>query len=312
MDHNETTTRGREVADTNDYDSDDEYSDIFESVKTKTGLEIGCIVKWPVHGGLLARRRALHDEKNACTDMMYHELNLSTRLPQECIAPMFDGTQWAGTRVWRAAVVALQYLLGYNNDENDATGAKAVRSCVEEDEQRPRISKDTTVLELGCGLGVPGMILHTHYGCRTVLTDKDDLVEQLRENICTNFPNYVSNGMIQAQPLDWSVSGVESLLSQVQLPYFDVVLNCDCIYEPLYGKSWQLLLAVQVELLRRHAFTVVLTCCERRRADGVDLYLEAAQASRHIARVQRIALPFAHSSSIELYRFHGVREDVAE
>jgi Lysine methyltransferase len=318
MNPNATTTRD-EDPDTND-DSDDEYSEIFESIKTKTGLEIGCNVKWPFQGGGQRSHTSCHDDKDAaCTEMMYHELSLSTRLPQECIAPMFDGTQWAGTRVWRAAVVALQYLLGWNDDDDDDTGAAAVRRSVEQEEEEedrppPRITRNTTVLELGCGLGVPGLILHAHFGCSTILTDKDDLVEQLRENIRTNFPNNDndSKGMIQAQPLDWSVSGVESLLSQVQWPYFDIVLNCDCIYEPLYGQSWRLLLAVQEELLRRNSCTVVLTCCERRRADGVDGYLEAAQSSRHIARVQRIALPFAHSSNIELYRLHGVREDISE
>ena len=60
-------------------------------------------------------------------------LQLTTKLEQEEIAPLFNGVQWAGTRIWKAAVLALEYLL----------------------EQYPNDPK--SMLELGCGLGLPGM-----------------------------------------------------------------------------------------------------------------------------------------------------------
>jgi hypothetical protein len=42
----------------------------------------------------------------------YQELpmELTTTLPVDEIAHLFHGTQWTRTRVWRAAIVALQYL----------------------------------------------------------------------------------------------------------------------------------------------------------------------------------------------------------
>jgi len=110
----------REVESDDGGDSDDErYESFFESIRSETGLEIGIKVTWPG---------------------VEPAIELSTCLDEQEIAPMFHGTQWAGTRVWRAAVVALQYL----QQSSSVTGIN--------------ISEDSTVLELGCGLGVPGTL----------------------------------------------------------------------------------------------------------------------------------------------------------
>ena len=101
--------------------------------------------------------------------------------------------------------------------------------------------------------------------------------------------------------------GVRDLLSASQVEKFDVVLNCDCIYEPLYGTSWKMLLQCQEELLRLNPRAYVLTSVERRRLDGVDQYLQAARESPVVARVERLsAIPFEHPQEVELYRLHGV------
>jgi hypothetical protein len=72
---------------------------------------------------------------------------------------------------------------------------------------------------------------------------------------------------------------------------FDLVFNCDCIYEHLYGKeSWQALLQCQEVLLRHKPNTICITAVERRNGDGVDAYLQACAASQHIARVERVDL----------------------
>jgi Lysine methyltransferase len=274
----------------NDDEEDDEYCPhLVETIKTKTGLDIGYKIRWPIAGGW---RPTVPLEDELMT------LELSTCLPQECIAPMFDGTQWAGTCIWRSALVASQYILFVQEFERNNDSVL--------------LSSTKTLLELGCGLGVPGMVLHNLTGCRAVLTDKADLLPQLRRNLATNFDASISP--IAAYALDWSVEGVHSFLEEASLNSIDVILNCDCIYEPLYGDSWRALLVVQDELLRCFPQALVLTACERRRGDGVASYLQAArECYEHIVSVERLTIPFDHPPVIELYQLRGRRSaNVAE
>ena len=206
-------------------------------------------------------------------------------------------------------------------------------------------------MELGCGLGVPGMILQkcldrycNYIDCRVVLTDKSSLVQQLRLNIATNFSSndddddatQEGDKKIQAHELDWSNGkSIQNLIRQTTTSQssvmndhhedhdhdniaklstatgderrenaaeatattdsdaggFDLVFNCDCIYEHLYGnESWQALLQCQEVLLQHKPDTICITAVERRNGDGVDSYLQACAASPYIARVERIDL----------------------
>jgi len=236
-------------------DEDDPYSQYFRSVRTETGLEIGLQVTWP----------------------SLPAIRLSTCLPSSELAPMFHGTQWAGTRVWRAAIVALEYLL----------------------EQHDFPAK-TRLVELGCGLGVPGMVLALQKDFHVTLTDMGALVAQLQDNLTRNECFQSKN--IAAEALDWSGHGVQHLCRDGTS--FDIVLNCDCIYEPLYGTSWKQLLECQEEFLRIRPDTYMLTSVERRKADGADLYLQAMRASPHVQRVEKIEYSKC-PVEIELYRAYG-------
>jgi predicted nicotinamide N-methyase len=255
---------------------DDRYDAFFQSIRSPTGLEIGVKVAWP---------SVLHKDPAA------PPMELSTCLPEDEIAPMFHGTQWAGTRVWRASIVALQYMEQQNNKAS-SSATKIVRP-------------ETTLLELGCGLGVPGILLHKLFDCNVVLTDMDVLVEQLRQNLVTNGLTNTSERKIQAQPLDWSVKGLEELFKATELQKFDVVLNCDCIYEPLYGDSWKMLLKVQEELLKANPATYMLTSVERRKFDNIELYLQGLEDSSIVSRVERIVVDFDAPPEVELYRLYG-------
>jgi len=294
------------------YYAADEY---VESVRSSTGLEVGVRIKWP---GLAS------------------EIELSTRLEEQQIEPMFHGTAWAGTRVWRASVVMLQYLLSISSESegDDIFDARTIDST-------------TSVLELGCGLGVPGIVLNQLRGCRVVLTDLEPLVDQLRSNLQrngllkSNNNTAANNNAIIAEPLDWSNRGVQELLRRTQ-PFllqqgghaadeddeddgaekiietrtaagagagagkFDVVINCDCIFEPLYGESWKQLLECQEALLRANPRAYVLTGVERRKYDGVDRYLRALEESSAVRKVERIALPSSsYPSEVQIYRLYG-------
>lgn len=93
------------------------------------------------------------------------------------------------------------------------------------------------------------MIFHL-LGCNVVLTDQAEILSQLRKNVVDNFPSTTeeeSNAddgkkkqqpTIQAMPLSWSRTDVHDLLEQLGKSNvgFDIVVNCDCVYEPLYGK----------------------------------------------------------------------------
>jgi hypothetical protein len=221
--------------------------------------------------------------------------DLSTCLSHEEMAPMFHGTQWAGTRIWRAAVVATEYLILQRQKQP---------------QQRP-----TTLLELGCGLGLPGILLGMLLKYHVVLNDKDLLVDQIQNKI-DHLPPLINarHSSIRADRLDWSVQGVHNLL-RVRIDNndrhhhdssgFDIVLNCDCIYEPLYGESWRMLLECQQELLRLKPDTYMLTAVERRRLDGVDTYLQCLKDSPVVDRIEQVVVPFDHPAEVEQYRIYG-------
>ena len=207
---------------------------------------------------------------------------LTRRHPLDC--------QWAGTRIWRAAVVALQYLL--------------CESCPY------KTTSETNVIELGCGLGVPGILLGLLRPCRrVVLTDKDPLAHQLRYNLeqLRGHMSELQLEVMHAASLDWSAKGVRELVASMDLPKrgFDLVLNCDCIYEPLYGDSWKLLVECQEEFLRLNPNAYVLTSVERRRADGVERYLERLKASATVDCIEQVDVPFDYPEEVELYRIKG-------
>jgi hypothetical protein len=133
----------------------------------------------------------------------------------------------------------------------------------------------------------------------------DTLVPQLRQNLTSNDLT-LEKQKIQAQPLDWSVKGLQELLKMTQLSQFDIVLNCDCIYEPLYGESWKLLLQVQEELLRINPDTVMLTSVERRKFDNVEHYLQGLHDSSIVSKVEKVRIDFGYPHEVELYRIYGV------
>jgi hypothetical protein len=258
------------LLDSDDDDDDDDYPHLFQSMRSSTGLEIGVRVTWPDAGPAM---------------------QLSTCLPADEIAPMFHGTQWAGTRVWKAAIVALQYLL-----EDQSPLQELLSKTKTTDDS----SSSLSVLELGCGLGVPGMVLQRLFPTsRVVVTDCPALLPQLRANLSQNF---ATTSPIQAASLDWAAADdLDRLLAACQLESFALVLNCDCIYEPLYGDSWKALLQVQTTLLQRKPDCLMLTSLERRKFDGADAYFAALDAHPNVESVELVH----EDHPVEIYRLWG-------
>lgn len=267
-------------------DSDDEFVDQFLESHWEEGVETGLTVKWP----------GLKDDSN---NTQHYALHLSTKLPETSIVPLFDGTGWAGTRVWKAALSAVQYM---------------EQHCLS-------MERPLSLLELGCGLGVPGMLwhklqlqIHNHNGIETnqhlqrftreyqvLLTDQPSLVSQLEANLQSNFPN---DSRIKARPLPWNQQGLLDLLmedqsdavephnssiSKVVAPSsffsFDICLNCDCIYEPLYGKdAWMALADVLAAMAKISPRTILITSVERRVEDGLESFLQRLEESPFVSK----------------------------
>lgn len=221
-------------------------------------------------------------------------LRLSTLLEEDDLVPLFDGAGWAGTRVWAAAIWGLKYLI-------DNYSGKSMTLC-----------------EVGCGLGVPGMVWH-QLGQDVVLTDQESIMTQLVENAKSNFVNSFLNypdeketgnlGKLFVQPLTWSRLGFHKLLQSTGFHTgFDIVLNCDCVYEPLYGKSWELLVEVIDECLRVNPKCIVVTSVERRTGDGIELFIQRMMDSAHVGTVEKIMDD--NSRNLELYVTKGIFSNV--
>lgn len=83
-----------------------------------------------------------------------------------------------------------------------------------------------SVVELGAGCGLPGLLL-AGLGARVVLTDVEETVELIEENIENNEKVLKSsNGEATAETLDWTN---ESDRTRFQPPY-DYVLAADTVY----------------------------------------------------------------------------------
>lgn len=242
----------------------------FESHRDDNALEMAISLKWPSSNGAIENKR----------------IRLATVLEPDEIAPLFAGAQWAGTRVWDAAVRAMQYLESNYNEE---------------------MKSGKSLCELGCGLGVPGMIYHM-LGGNVVLTDQECIMSQMTKNCAETFSEtYIETSTttamtpsdknkkntIMTHPLSWSREGFHDLLTHTGYnnndnPGFDIVLNCDCVYEPLYGKSWNLLVEVIDECLKVNPNCIVLTSVERRYADGIEHFISKMEQSPNVQCVELV------------------------
>ena len=264
----------------------------FESIRGEANLEVGIKFSWP-------------KKKNGSDDNSekLKEYQLSTLLEPDEIAPLFAGAQWAGTRVWDAAIRATQYLESNYGDE---------------------IMKGKSLCELGCGLGVPGMICHS-LGANVILTDQECIMSQLHKNCHKTFPEtYVdhqkiinwklhndeevkkNHHVLLTHPLTWSRESLHKMLQQTGYTNgFDFLINCDCVFEPLYKKSWKLLIEVIDECLKINPDTVVITSCERRNADGIDNFILEMEQSENVQSVELVRP--RDSKNIEIYLTKGKR-----
>jgi hypothetical protein len=279
-----------------------------KSIRTKDNVEEAIIVEWKPPGTLQQEKRVIR---------------LSTLLEPHQLAPLFSGGEWAGTRLWDASVECIHYLYGHyifqQQHNQQMEQAHAIRG------PGTTSSATSTLIELGCGLGVPGMLCSLMgLAQHVVLTDQGLMLNLLERNInanfnvdkstrivgTTSFQNF-KTPFIQAKELSWSRESLQTLLL-AQEDYgvpsigprtkgFDYVIVCDCIFEPLYGESWKLLADVIDELLCVNSKAIVLVSCERRTHDGVDKFILRMEGEKHVASVNLVL----SKGNIELYKISG-------
>eukprot|EP00930_Biecheleria_cincta_P086909 TRINITY_DN76167_c0_g1_i1.p1 TRINITY_DN76167_c0_g1~~TRINITY_DN76167_c0_g1_i1.p1 ORF type:complete len:298 (-),score=35.92 TRINITY_DN76167_c0_g1_i1:33-926(-) len=184
---------------------------------------------------------------------------------------------WTSMRLWQAAASLVDFLLIF-----------------------PRGSfTHARILELGCGLGLPGMVCGV-LGARVLLTDTPETLGLLLENVKINFS---STSRIQAAALSWTREGTRTLARQ-HGP-FSLVLCADCVYAPLYGfRSAQKLAECIVSLCAASRSTVALLAVERRPGDGVPSFLRLVRhppKSRSSCYATCVHKDLAAGSLIEIY-----------
>lgn len=281
----------------------------FESIRDpSTNLETSIRFSWPqvyeIEVDCSSPDSKLENSETP-TEKKLRKITISTLLEEDDIAPIFDGSRWAGTRLWRAAIRGIQYITGHLDEKP---------TCL--DIIQPDANKRISMIELGCGLGVPGMIYHL-LGGNVVLTDQSNIMRQLQKNVAQNFKTTVSlegsndfkhdNHTIRAMPLSWSIESIHNLLEQLNLTElgFDVVLNCDCVFEPLYGKSWIPLNETINELLRINPKCFVVTSVERRGGDNIESFLEMMRGMEHVGTVEKV-WEDREGKPIEIYITKGI------
>ena len=228
-------------------------------------------------------------------------LRISTLLPPSSLAPLFSGSEWAGTRLWAAAThLSTHFHKTYVLPPSASASASP---------SFPPLAS-ASLIELGCGLGVPGMLAKVWGARKVVLTEMDVLVELGKGNVESNFANGPSSSLsvssegagVEARELDWSRSSVVEVIENSNGGRsFDYILVTDCVYEPLYGDSWKHLVEVCDELLIRNPHAVCLHSMERRAKDGIDKFLAAMADLESVDVVEKVG----GEGVIELYLFHG-------
>ena len=225
------------------------------------------------------------------------EIRLDLTFDEFCMEPIFSGAAWAGTVVWSAALVLCDALRAM------ATSTRGRLISKEQAAQLPPIPgisgrpfSDVTVLELGSGVGMPG-IVSTLLGAKcVVLTEQPPLDDLLRKNVGEN----ISSAAANVACLDWNCgdkSTMEPILRDLKP---DIILISDCVYEPLYGDSY-IALADTIARFSTPNHTIVLNSLERRNEDGVAEFFQYADTLGIEHRLVRKAYDEEEDAELELY-----------
>nr|P0CV14.1 RecName: Full=Secreted RxLR effector protein 48; Flags: Precursor [Plasmopara viticola] len=157
--------------------------------------------------------------------------------------------------------------------------------------------------------GVPGMAARVAGAHHVVLTEQDELLRLLRVNLAANAEVLTheieeEKGGIVARPLSWGIEHTKEYLARYGDEKIDVILSCDCIYEPLYGTSWKGLAQTMELLCLANPKSVVLLAVERRNEDGIDKFLAFVEKETMLLYRRDEVTVGSSKNRLEVYHLH--------
>lgn len=179
--------------------------------------------------------------------------------------------------VWDASLTLAAYLLQLNKN-------------------KPDLLKDKTVIELGSGIGLCGMVAAT-LGADALLTDLEAALKLLKHNVEENkkkFPAW----KIQVQEFLWSKETAEELCKDRK---FDYILLADCIY---YKDSIEPLIDA-LRVLVKDGTTVIFTQELRESRIQINLFKQFLSMAKDFLIIKEVPIseqhPDYHSEEIMIF-----------
>lgn len=220
-----------------------------------------------------------------------HTLEINQQVPDEDLT-LFDDLDLS-TRVWPSALLLAEVL------------ASRERKYAGE------LAAGARVIELGCGLGMTGMVCAT-LGARAVLSDLPHTMKLLEKNITANFGGenaFGTGGSACSATLDWSFELAKKFA--VQEGGFDFVIFSDCICQGVYGDSW-IALADCLDALCGPTTTVLMSQENRVASSDVDGSGPFLNRIRGFLHVERLLETERDGHPLEVYMARRPRRSTGE
>ncbi|ETV88042.1 hypothetical protein, variant 1 [Aphanomyces astaci] len=143
---------------------------------------------------------------------------LSEVLASDRLDALFSDA-WTGSRVWNASIFLSKHLLRLHDERQFITTALQ------------------SVIELGSGCGLIGLVARDVGAAHVVVTDQAEIVDLLSANVAQNTTASSGTGNVHAAEFTWGSPTFRSLW--IDNTPFDYILVSDCI-NPIYGvDSWR-------------------------------------------------------------------------
>eukprot|EP00966_Prymnesium_polylepis_P111184 2571970-Prymnesium_polylepis.1 len=138
-------------------------------------------------------------------------------MPEETTALWGDGS-WTGTLIWDSAVHVTELLLA----------SEAWRASI----------RGASVVELGCGLGLPGLVCALLGAAPVLLTDRGAVAALAEEGCRTHSALAAAHGVT----LEWEAAALQALVDErLSGAPPGLIIACDCIFAPMFGSTFLLL-----------------------------------------------------------------------
>lgn len=191
-----------------------------------------------------------------------------------------------GAVLWESAFVLAAHLAGY--PDHSFVGCK--------------------VVELGCGLGLAGIVL-AQLGAHVTLTDLDKVIDLTQKSIVDNglCHRRHGKGFAEAVVLDWAAASNRALIDSLTSTPLDLVVAADSSYDDQDGTSPEPSTFFETCKALCTRKTMCILAVERRRQSTYNDFMAAA--NRSFTQVSRLPHPkgalFDKSRHVELWQMQS-------